>query len=881
MSKAHKERSSQTQQAGIDIPFIPARYQHPAALAILLLSLIVFFYPIVFNGKAFLDVDTVASHSFDTFLADAKQQGIFPLWNPYIFCGMPAYGSLTVGGDRLFDVTALILLKTSDLFSLILLNPAGGWVLFFYAVFMWGVYLLTYSKVQSKLPALVAALAATFSMYIIIWIMSGHNTKIAVMAFFPYILFATEKLRERFRLSYALLLVLLFHFSFLPSHVQMIFYIYLAVGVYLVFFLVKGFLKKNPANDAIPREDEQHSGAVHWKGVLRAGAVIVIASAIAFGMDADKYLSVWEYGPYSIRGSNPIVNSSQQAETKTVSGGLDYDYATAWSFAPGEMITWFVPSWYGFGVQKYKGPLTNNIEYPLNTYWGPQPFTHAPQYMGLIVILLAIIGFWKNRGDSFVQYLGVMIVFSMLIAFGKEFSLVYDLMYRYFPMFNKFRVPSMILVLVQIFVPILAAYGIVSLFKQPEKQSTAELQKKKRNLLVALGGAVVVCVGLASVYESLIPRQGVQNLFDAVFRYGLPKDRVVEQVLQQVPPNVIKELTTYNASLVSADLYIGLALILVAFGGFYFYMQGKMKATAFSVLLVFAVMFDVWRIDYKPMDPQDKKAQQQLFAAPDYVSFIQQDSTLFRTLEFENGQPPYNNTLAYWRIQSAYGYQGAKMRAYQDMVDIAGLNNPLVWGLMNVKYIINNQVDSSRAVGLVYNGTQKKVYSNLYALPRAFFVNNYEVADGLGILNKIAAMSFDPRDVAYFMEDPKIQIEAPHPAAKAEFVQYGIQNLEIKTTTAGNNLLFLSETYYPQGWKAYIDGKETAIYRANYLFRAVVVPSGIHTLEMKFEPIGFYVGKNLSLATNIVVLGGLAFFGFDYWRKKRVKSSGVVESMSR
>lgn len=876
MSKAHKERVSQTKQAGIDIPFIPARYQHAAALAILLLSLIVFFYPIVFNGKAFLDVDTVASHSFDTFLKDAKLQGIFPLWNPYIFCGMPAYGSLTVGGERLFDFTALILLKASEIFSLILFNPASGWVLFYYVVFMWGVYLLTYSKVRNKLPALVAALAATFSMYIIIWMMSGHNTKIAVMAFFPYILFATEKLRERFSFSYALLLVLLFHFSFLPSHVQMIFYMYLAVGVYLVFFLVKGFLKKKNTNDTTPQESEQQqNGEVSWKGVLRAGAVIVVASVIAFGMDADKYLSVWEYSSYSIRGSNPIVHSSQQADTKTVSGGLDYDYATAWSFAPSEMITWFVPSWYGFGVQKYKGPLTNNTEYPLNTYWGPQPFTHAPQYMGLIVVLLAIIGLWKNRKDSFVQYLGVMILFSMLIAFGKEFSLVYDLMYRYFPMFNKFRVPSMILVLVQIFVPILAAYGMVSLFKQPEKQNTAELQKKKKNLLVALGGAVVICVGLASVYEGLIPRQGVQNLFDAVFHYGLPKDRVVEQVFQQVPPNVLKELTSYNASLVSADLYIGLALILVAFGSFYFYMQGKMKATTFSVLLVFAIMFDLWRIDYKPMDPQDKKAQQQLFAAPDYVSFLQQDSALFRTLEFENGQPPYNNTLAYWRIQSAYGYQGAKMRAYQDMVDVAGINNPLLWGLMNVRYIITNQVDSSGAIGLVYNGAQKKVYSNFSALPRAFFVNKYEVADGLAILNKIAAMSFDPRDVVYFMEDPKIQIETPHPAAKAEFVQYGIQNLEIKTTTAGNNLLFLSETYYPQGWKAYIDGKETAIYRANYLFRAVVVPSGIHKLEMKFEPRGFYFGKNLSLATNSVVLGGLAFFGFDYWRKKRGKT--VVE----
>jgi len=171
---------------------------------------------------------------------------------------------------------------------------------------------------------------------------------------------------------------------------------------------------------------------------------------------------------------------------------------------------------------------------------------------------------------------------------------------------------------------------------------------------------------------------------------------------------------------------------------------------------------------------------------------------------------------------------------------------------------------------LVYNGSDMKVYGNRFMLPRAFFVNRYEVTDGLTILNKIKDMSFNPRDVAFFVEDPKISVEPPHPSAGAEIVRYGIQDLEIKTTTTGNNLLFLSETYYPVGWKAFIDGKEIPIYRANYLFRAVVVPPGVHKLEMKFEPKGFYFGKNLSLAANIVILGGLGFFGFDYWRKKRL-----------
>jgi uncharacterized membrane protein YfhO len=189
--------------------------------------------------------------------------------------------------------------------------------------------------------------------------------------------------------------------------------------------------------------------------------------------------------------------------------------------------------------------------------------------------------------------------------------------------------------------------------------------------------------------------------------------------------------------------------------------------------------------------------------------------------------------------------------------------------LMNIKYIIPDKPDSSAGLGLVYNSAQKKVYANLSVLPRAFFVSRYEVSDALGILSKIRDKAFNPKDVVFFQEDPKLQVDPPHPAATAEFLSYGIQDMELKVTTGGNNLLFFSETYYPEGWKAFIDGKETPIYRADYLFRAVLVPPGMHKLEMKFEPTGFYLGKNLSLFANLLVIGALAFFGFDRWMKRK------------
>ncbi|MBF8295242.1 MAG: hypothetical protein HW389_1787 [Bacteroidetes bacterium] len=837
MSKSNKDRTGSRQAAG-ESPLIPERYQHLVAIAVLFLSLIVFFNQLIFSGKMFTEADILASRSFDTFLTDAKQEGVFPLWNPYIFCGMPSYGSLTVGGDRFFDLSAQVLTRTSTLFSYIILNPAEGWVLFFYFVFACGIYLFTYQKVKSKFPAFIAALAAMFSMYIIIWVMTGHNTKIAVIAFFPYIFYIVERLREKFSWLLALLLVLLLHFSYMPSHVQMIFYMYLTLGVYFLFFLIRSLLKKKD-----PHSESEEAPA--WKGVVRAGVVLVIASAMAFAMDSDKYLSVLEYNPYSMRGSNAIVSTSQPSDTKTVQGGLDYDYATSWSFAPGEILTWVIPSWYGFGQVNYKGFFTGNQEGSVNFYWGPQPFTHAPQYMGLIVLILAVVGFVRNRKDPFVQFLGLMIVVSLLISFGREFPLLYDLMYRYFPMFNKFRIPSMILVMIQIFVPILAAYGIASFLRERDQIQGVELQKRKKSILVWFGAVAGILLLVALTFESLLPRQAIQNLFSS------------------------REIVSQLSSMVTSDIYIAVGFLLVTCGALYTFIQRKMKLATFAAILTLVIVADLWRVAAKPMEPHDKSLQKQAFAAPEYIKYVQRDTTLFRVLEFKDGRPPYNNMLAYWRIQSAYGYQGAKMRAYQDMDDVIGMGNPLLWGLMNVKYIITNTEDSSAALGLVYNGRDMKVYSNRFMLPRAFFVNRYEVTDGLTILNKIKDMSFNPRDVAFFMEDPKISVEPPHPAAGAEIVRYGIQDLEIKTTTTGKNLLFMSETYYPVGWKAFIDGKETPIYRANYLFRAVVVPPGVHRLEMKFEPKGFYFGKNLSLAANIVILGGLGFFGFDYWRKKR------------
>ncbi len=837
MSTVKKEKVGKPKS---ESPLIPVRYQHAVSILVIFLSLIIFFHEVVFESRVFVAADTIASKSFETLITDAEDQGVFPLWNPYIFCGMPGYASLMVHGERYFDVTGLIINKASVYFGAVINNPEVGWGLFYYFILGIGIYLFVHEKVRNKIAALVSALAIMHSTFIIILVMVGHMTKVPVIAFFPFIFLVLERLRERFNTALSLALVVLIHFMFLPSHFQIIFYCYFAIGLYYLFFLVRAAVKKEPVI-----------------GILRSGIVFAVATVLAFAMTGDQYLSTLEYSEFSMRGSDPIVASSQTHEKGTGDGGLDYEYATSWSFSPGEMLTFVIPSSHGFGWYTYSGTLTQNQETRLNTYVGNMPFTDAPQYMGIVILVLAGIGFWRNRKDPFVQYALVLIVIALFISFGRELPLIYDLMFNYFPMFNKFRIPSMMLILVQVFIPVLAGYGISSLMNDMAEKNP-QRQRILKYALIASGGLFVVAFAVKDVFLSL-------------YSMFFSQEEIVGALSRSYGNNqvVLTELHKIILGMVSVDIMMGFLLIAVALGIVYAYQIGRLSISVFTVGIVTVVLFDLWRVNYRPMETHHRQQAKDYFTTPAYVTYLKSDTSLYRTLEFEKGQPPYNNTLAYWRIQSAYGYSGTKMRQIQDAFDVVGMGNPLLWGLMNVKYIISDRPDSNQIVAPVFGGNGKFVLLNRAALPRAFFVERYEVATGLEILNNIKAINFDPMKMAFLMEDPKVPIDPPGPSAQVSFNRFGMQELEMSVAATGNNLLFLSETWYPKGWKAYLDGAETPIHRINYLFRGVIVPEGKHVLTMVFEPEGFTLGKNLSLWLNILVLGGLAFFGIIAIRSQR------------
>ena len=803
---------------------IPEKYQDVFYVGLLVVAVFVFFGSAIF-GNGFGVSDTIASHSFQKYTANADKNGTFPLWIPYIFSGMPSFGSMLTSGTRLWDFFPVIIFGVIGFVGKVFESDVAR-IAVYYILYGLGMYLLMLSKKHEKFTAFFTAFAAVFSTCVVIWVMIGHNTKPVVFATFPFIFMLLEKLREKFSLIHSVLLIIILHIMMEGAHLQMIFYGICAFGLYLVFELVSRMIKKeNPAS------------------VLRAAAVLIVAAGISFAMSSDRYLSTAEYTKYSTRGSAPIVKVNKNATDEK--GGNTYDYATMWSFSPGESFTFLVPNFYGFGKLPYSGPETNNQKVMLPAYWGQKPFDDAAPYMGIGVLGLAVLGFILYRKDVFVQFLLALSIFSLLLSFGRNFSILYDLFFNYVPSFNKFRAPSMSLALLQFAVPILAGYGLSGVFKWRQELD----DKGKKLLLAGLTGSIAFLV-VGFIFSAGFKDSYMSSVANA-------PDKQIGSYVQKVPA-----IADFIWSSVTADWYItGLIAVLTA-GLIWVYAKGKLQRGLFMPAMAVILLFDLFRVGWRPMEVSEKPIEKEVFNRTDLIDFLEQDKSKFRIADLTQQASP--NIWAYWGIESVNGYHSAKLRVYQDLMDNANLENakgstsvvynPFLWNIMNVKYIIADQKLYENVPPLLISQSGKGlIYGNPSMLPRAFFVSKAEVASPLDILKHLAIGDFNPIEKAYVETALPQSIDTITPGTKADVTEYKNEDIKISTTATGNNLLFISEVYYP-GWKAYLDGKEVPIFKTNYAFRSVIVPAGNHTLELKLRSENFELGKNLSLFANIFTL---------------------------
>ena len=778
-------------------------------VGLLFLLLIVFFHQAIFSGKIFVPPDYVATRCFDTYRAEAKSEGVFPLWIPYIFSGMPSFGSLIVGGSIPYDGVHKIWIGAQKLlFNGILRLPALFWRgLRGYLLFGLFTFLFLRHKGFGDFAAFFAAVSAIFSTHVIAWVMFSHNTKTISLMWLPLMLWLVEKILKSRKLLYVVLLGMVCSFQFMPSHYQIIYYTYMTAGIYFLCIAVGKV-----------RDERQYGN------VVRALAVIAVAILLGIALRAWSNFSVYEYSKYSIRGGTAPLGGG--------TSGLSYDYATSWSFHPAEMIELIVPSFFGFGGQ---------------SYWGYMPFTDFPIYVGLVPLLLAGIAVAYGRKEKLFWFAAILSLFSLLLSFGRYFPLLYGPMFRWLPFFDKFRVPSMVLCLFSFSVALLAGLGIKTLLTMPQPQRKSLTRLAVRGM-IALGVLFVLMV---------IARDWLEGIYSAM----------IAQRGRSIPALQVGRI--FNPAW--KDALRGSAILFATLGGIFLLLKGKLSVRLFQWGLLAILLMDLWSVDHKPMHYREQVAATNIFRKPDYVRFLEKDRSKFRILPLGGQGAPSPNWYAYFRLESVYGYHPAKLRVYQDMIEGMGIGHPSFLKLLNVKYILSPKpISAGPNFQLVFDGTQK-VYLNRNMLPRAFFADSYElVEDGNLVLEKLKAGDFDPRKVAFLKEPPDAKI-VPASGSEVTITEYGIQHLTMDVEAVGENLLVLSEVYYLAGWKAFVDDAPTKIYRTNYALRSVVVPPGRHTVRFEFAPKSFKLGVAITAVAHALTLGVLLVYLIAYLRRRYAK----------
>ncbi|MCX6141486.1 MAG: YfhO family protein [Candidatus Kapabacteria bacterium] len=528
-------------------------------------------------------------------------------------------------------------------------------------------------------------------------------------------------------------------------------------------------------------------------------------------------------------------------------------------------MTFLIPNYYGFGNTAVKTPGQVK-EQRTNLYWGQMPFTDAANYMGIGVLLLAIIGAWNYRKDPFVIFLIALSVFSLLLSFGKNMPLLYKFFYDVVPAFNKFRAPSMALCLLQFAAPVLAGYGITSVFSWA---STSSAQAKRKGLIVGVASLAVFAVMFLISSDEGDYKQLVN---DAVMAKQGQKagESVSPQFLQLVYNEMKSDATTSG-------------LVLLAFGGLILLVaRGTIKPNVAVALFLLLLIGDLWRVDKRPYEPKKGSPEKNIFAKTDVVDFIKQDAGVFRICDLSSSPTP--NWWAYHFIENVHGYSSAKMRVYQDLLDVAApgpgreatpgnsmVLNPYLWNLLNVKYIVSSQ-PLYQGVEPVFRSQQNgtMVYVNGDVLPRAWFVDTVRVeSNKRTLLEMLRDGKFDVRTTAFVESEFAGRTSlGSDPLATARIIAKSNQHLGISTTSASRQLLVVSEVYYDE-WHAYVDGNEVPMLKADFVLRGVDVPSGKHNVEFRYISNSFEQGRAISLASNAAaILIGLSGFGLWYRRRK-------------
>jgi|TARA_B110000305_G_scaffold41273_1_gene42975 hypothetical protein len=775
----------------------------PHIIIIILFALISFAYfsPLI-EGKS------IDGHDIKTWIGMSKEisdfrdsSGTEALWTNSMFSGMPAYQiSVKYSSNLVRYIDKVITLGFP--------RPAN--ILFLYLL---GFYLLLLSlKVDYRIAA-VGAIAYAFSSYFFIIIQAGHMTKAHAIAYLPMVVASVIYTYRGKLLLGGVLTALTVALELYSNHLQITYYlifILIFIGLYQLFH---DYNTKN-----LP-------------SFFKRSAVLILAALLATGTCFTRLKTTMDYGKDSTRGKSELTNN---IENKTK--GLDKDYATQWSYGIAETMTLLIPNFHGGASQGElstdsetynalkRSPNAKKIIKNLPLYWGDQPIVSGPTYAGAIVIFLFLLSLFLLKG-RFKYWILTLTILSIFLAWGKNFMPLTELFLDFFPGYNKFRAVSMILIVAEFTLPLLAFLAFNNfIFSDANKLSKI---KSLKNAFFVTGGITLLFSLAPNMFFDFV---GVND--SVLASNGWP----------------VEALQLDRASMLSSDAWRSFFFVSLAFLSLFLFIKNKVSSN--NIILVFAVLLllDMWTINKRYLNDSHFirsskiKTPYKATQADNYI--LSDNDPNFRV--FNQSVSTFNDASTSYFHKSIGGYHGAKLKRYQELIDShISKGNMQVLNMLNTKYFI------------LQTG---KVNINPNVLGNAWFIKDVKIVenadDEILALNDFDASSIAVIDKRFqsflgeFSEDSSSNIKLD---------EYQPNYLRYSSVSTKNQIAVFSEVYYDKGWNSYIDGELVSHFRANYILRAMNIPKGNHTIEFRFEPEIFKIGERISLASSILLIISLIF----------------------
>ncbi len=808
---------------------------HLAIIGIFIALCCVYFSPAL-QGKALYQNDVLQAKAMQKEILDVKAEtGKAPLWTNSMFGGMPSFQIWTEYPD---NVTSYVISSFKNLFP----NPVDTIL-----IYLLGAYLLFCVLGLNPWLAAAGAIACTFSSYNFIIIEAGHSNKAMAIAFFaPILAGVVLALRGRYLMG-AALTALFLALEIRSNHIQMTYYLLIALLILIGIELYHALkAKKIPA-------------------FFKSIGYLTVAAVIAVGVNAGMLWTTYEYGQESIRGKSNL--TVDKGEPKN---GLDKKYAYQWSQGVGENITFLVPNAYGGAsgskvldensavvktLTQRQVPTDQAVEFAksLPTYWGEKPFTSGPYYFGAIICFLFIFGLFIVKSRIKWWIFGATVL-TLFLSFGKNFPLISDIFFNYFPLYNKFRAVESILVIPGLLVPILAMLAVKEL--STAKTDTKKLQKQFLYALYITGGILLIVLAIPTLLFS--------------FKSVTGHEQLVKQLVQLTgdqgfADNIANALVQDRISMARADAFRSLAFVLIGAALVWAMLKQKINLTFAYIALAIAVLVDMWAVDRRYLNNEnfvEKNQLTQQFQEREVDQLIRRDPSLdYRVLDLTI--PTFSSANASYFHKTVGGYHAAKLKRFQEVLD-KQFNNAInedVLDMLNTKYVITANED----------GQSQRIQNRSSACGNAWFVSKLTYVKGADQEMK-AINSFDPKKEAFVDEGFKPLIDEKKvgygPTDFIKLIKYRPDDLTYEYSAAHDVIAVFSEIWYDKGWNAYVDGEKIPHFRADYLLRAAQLPGGNHKLEFKFEPASYYTGEKISLIASIVLIVVLAFAIYAEAKKK-------------